>query len=64
MTISEKQRGFFSLGKYMEETILMVLAGTSPSIELLSWRMEESDYSIAVDGGFLSFSMPICFQIY
>ena len=39
----------------MEETILMVLAGTSPSIELLSWRMEEADYSIAVDGGFLSF---------
>ena len=33
----------------------MVLAGISPSIELLSWRMEEADYSIAVDGGFLSF---------
>ena len=39
----------------MEETTLMVLAGISPSIELLSWRMEEADYSIAVDGGFHSF---------
>ena len=39
----------------MEEKTLMVLAGNSPSIELLSWRMAEADYSIAVDAGFHSF---------
>ena len=33
----------------------MVLAGQPPSDELITWRMEEADYSIAVDGGYLSF---------
>jgi thiamine pyrophosphokinase len=34
---------------------LLVLAGQPPSDELITWRMEEADYSIAVDGGYLSF---------
>lgn len=33
----------------------MVLAGQPPSDELITWRMEEADYSIAVDGGYLCF---------
>lgn len=38
-----------------EDTILLVLAGDPPSDDLLLWRMEEADVSIAVDSGFLSF---------
>lgn len=34
---------------------MIVLAGNPPSDDLLMWRMEDADYSIAVDGGFLSF---------
>ena len=34
---------------------MLVLAGKPPSAELITWRMEEADYSVAVDGGFLSF---------
>ena len=34
---------------------MLVLAGKPPSTELITWRMEEADYSVAVDGGFLSF---------
>jgi thiamine pyrophosphokinase len=34
---------------------LLVLAGQPPSDELITWRMEEADYSIAVDGGYLCF---------
>ena len=40
----------------MKKTCLMVLAGTPPSEDLLIWRIEDSDYRIAVDGGFLSFT--------
>ena len=39
----------------MGETCLLVLAGMPPSDALITWRMEEADHSIAVDGGFLSF---------
>ena len=39
----------------MEKTCLLVLAGAPPSEDLLMWRMEDSDYLIAVDGGFSSF---------
>jgi thiamine pyrophosphokinase len=39
----------------MGGTCLLVLAGQPPSDELITWRMEEADYSIAVDGGYLSF---------
>lgn len=39
----------------MQKTCLLVLAGDPPSEDLLMWRMDESNYSIAVDGGFLSF---------
>ena len=34
---------------------MLVLAGDPPSDDLLLWRMEEADVSIAVDSGFLSF---------
>ncbi len=37
------------------DTSLLVLAGNPPSDDLLLWRMEEADLSIAVDSGFLSF---------
>ena len=40
----------------MKKTCLMVLAGAPPSEDLLMWRIEDSDYRIAVDGGFLSFT--------
>jgi thiamine pyrophosphokinase len=33
----------------------MVLGGNPPSDDLLTWRLEDADRSIAVDGGFLSF---------
>ena len=39
----------------MKKSCLMVLAGAPPSEDLLMWRIEDSDYRIAVDGGFLSF---------
>jgi thiamine pyrophosphokinase len=39
----------------MGGTCLLVLAGQPPSDELITWRMEEADYSIAVDGGYLCF---------
>lgn len=35
--------------------ILMVLGGEPPGDELLNWRMEETDLSIAVDAGWLAF---------
>ena len=37
----------------MKKTCLMVLAGVPPSEDLLVWRIEDSDYRIAVDGGFI-----------
>ena len=37
----------------MGETCLLVLAGMPPSDALITWRMEEADHSIAVDGGFV-----------
>ena len=39
----------------MGGTCLLVLAGQPPSDELITWRVEEADYSIAVDGGYLCF---------
>ena len=39
----------------MGKTALLVLAGETPSEELLLWRLDEADLSIAVDGGFLTF---------
>jgi thiamine pyrophosphokinase len=39
----------------MGETCLLVLAGQPPSDALITWRIEEADYSIAVDGGYLCF---------
>ena len=33
----------------------MVLAGRPPRADLLNWRLEEADLSIAVDGGWESF---------
>jgi thiamine pyrophosphokinase len=38
-----------------EQQTLLVLGGTPPSDELLSWRHEESDHAVAVDSGFLAF---------
>ncbi len=35
--------------------ILMVLGGEPPDEEILKWRMEETDLSIAVDAGWLAF---------
>ncbi|MBT3667925.1 MAG: thiamine diphosphokinase [Opitutae bacterium] len=35
--------------------ILMVLGGDPPSEEILKWRIEESDLTIAVDSGWLAF---------
>ena len=52
MSVSEKPRAFFF--KPWGETCLLVLA-ESPSDALISWRMEEADHSIAVDGGFVPF---------
>jgi len=37
-----------------ESTVLITLAGHSPSAELLQWRAEEAEISIAVDGGWLA----------
>jgi thiamine pyrophosphokinase len=39
----------------MGETCLLVLAGQPPSDALITWRIEDADYSIAVDGGYLCF---------
>jgi thiamine pyrophosphokinase len=39
----------------MGGTCLLVLAGQPPSDALITWRIEEADYSIAVDGGYLCF---------
>lgn len=35
---------------------LLVLAGSPPSVEILRWWVEETDYSIAVDGGWRCFA--------
>lgn len=37
------------------EQTLLVLGGTPPSNELLSWRYEEADHAVAVDSGVLAF---------
>jgi thiamine pyrophosphokinase len=37
------------------ERTLLVLGGSPPSDELLSWRYEEADHAVAVDSGFLAF---------
>lgn len=37
------------------ERTLLVLGGSPPSDELLSWRYEEADHVVAVDSGFLAF---------
>ena len=37
------------------ENALLVLGGSPPSDELLFWRHEEADLSVAVDAGFLAF---------
>ena len=39
----------------MGDTTVLVLGGNPPSEDLLFWRLEDADRSIAVDGGFLSF---------
>ena len=36
------------------ERTLLVLGGSPPSDELLSWRYEEADHVVAVDSGFLA----------
>lgn len=38
-----------------QSTVLLTLAGHAPSNELLSWRNEEAELSIAVDGGWLAY---------
>ena len=38
----------------LDSTVLITLAGHSPSAELLQWRAEEAELSIAVDGGWLA----------
>ena len=38
----------------LDSTVLITLAGHSPSAELLQWRSEEAELSIAVDGGWLA----------
>ena len=37
-----------------DSTVLITLAGHAPSAELLQWRSEEAEISIAVDGGWLA----------
>ena len=37
-----------------DSTVLITLAGHAPSAELLQWRAEEAEISIAVDGGWLA----------
>ena len=37
------------------QKILLVLGGDPPSEDLLRWRIEESDLSVAVDSGWLAF---------
>ncbi len=37
------------------ENILIVLGGNAPSEQILGWRVEEADLSIAVDSGWLAF---------
>ena len=37
-----------------DSTVLITLAGHAPSAELLQWRAEEAEVSIAVDGGWLA----------
>ena len=37
-----------------DSTVLVTLAGHAPSAELLQWRAEEAEISIAVDGGWLA----------
>ena len=38
----------------IDSTVLLTLAGHAPSAELLQWRAEEGELSIAVDGGWLA----------
>ena len=55
----KKQLGFFSDlldAIFMSvQKILLVLGGDPPSEDLLRWRIEESDLSVAVDSGWLAF---------
>ena len=37
------------------QNVLIVLGGKAPSEQILGWRMEEADLSIAVDSGWLAF---------
>jgi len=39
---------------FADSTVLITLAGHAPSAELLQWRLEEAEISIAVDGGWLA----------
>lgn len=38
----------------IDSTVLLTLAGNAPSAELLQWRAEEAELSVAVDGGWLA----------
>jgi len=38
----------------IDSTVLLTLAGHAPSAELLHWRAEETELSVAVDGGWLA----------
>ena len=52
----EATRLFYSaLNVTEKDKTLIVLAGRPPSMDLLSWRYEESDRVIAVDGGWQPF---------
>ena len=37
-----------------DSTVLLTLAGHAPSNELLQWRSEEAELTVAVDGGWLA----------
>ena len=46
---------FSNLNKIaIDSTVLLTLAGHAPSVELLQWRAEEAELSVAVDGGWLA----------
>ena len=38
----------------IDSTVLLTLAGHAPSAQLLQWRVEEAELSVAVDGGWLA----------
>ena len=38
----------------IDSTVLLTLAGHAPSAELLQWRVEEAELTVAVDGGWLA----------